>query len=274
MKIALSASFWPIRENWELLSECSIIITSQKDDDLLGALAKLPATIYTTDAVIDSPEDAAEILKQYGDLGDEVEYVTFPMLHKNMQLVEKIYDAHMNDDWYDAHPEVTHDAWKLRKPCPSAVLKDGTKVINFSSGHDFHFTDGTILKKCHSTRVMALKVNIEEEDMDKKYHDPSVDSPYKPNFQTVALDLQSMQTLWKELERWIPAANSMKELRPHYDGSYIVIVPLMVLDVFHQEWPEMKHYEVPFRAVRARDRAMDGKPQIIFTDKWCWIDKK
>lgn len=50
------------------------------------------------------------------------------------------------------------------------ALSNGKRVANFSSPHEFVFTDGTILPGCSQTKALALQVDFIE-DLDSKTGD-------------------------------------------------------------------------------------------------------
>lgn len=80
---------------------------------------------------------------------------------------------------------------------PRVCLANGLRIANFSSGHAFTFTDGTVLPACHPERVAALV--LESVHAEYRFTNLRVDAPevieVRPRFEITQLCIDELRKL-------------------------------------------------------------------------------
>lgn len=124
------------------------------------------------------------------------------------------------------------------------ILSNGKKVANFSSPHEFKFTDGTVLPAVSNTLAEKLKVTFRE----TKLGDGDIE-----------LSFSLSKEIHKEIEKWI-------EL---YEAKHVNVVfcPLPMITAIKQSTWFGKEFlkNSPFRAIRIEDRIN----KLVSIDKQC-----
>jgi len=137
------------------------------------------------------------------------------------------------------------------------TLKNGLRIGNFSSPHDFKFTDGTILKAVSNETAENLKVTFNEVSEPKSSQQPN------GNFKTwwdVALDFKLTNAIRSEIDIW----SSIQDSRM----VDIVLIPLPMLTAMKTDNRLIEIYELrhlPFRCIRIEDRIN----KLVSTEKFC-----
>lgn len=140
-------------------------------------------------------------------------------------------------------------------------LSNGLKVANFSSGHDFHFVDGTILRARNGDHVKRMILRTTEVTFITMIGDIEI--------KNIDLKFSLTKELIREIEEW----ENLYTLHV----VDIVITPLPVLQCIQRELHDIETEDKgsffnhsPFRTVRAAQRAVDNKPPVIHIDKFCY----
>lgn len=133
------------------------------------------------------------------------------------------------------------------KQIPIVTLSNGLKVANFSSPHEFEFSDGTILPAVSNERADDMKVDfIEDKEETEK------------GFKNVSLDFGLMGKLLKEVyEYWKDPTM--------YGDVDVILVPLPMILAIKNDFPETYIPDTPFRSIRMVSR-LDKKVRI---DEFC-----
>jgi hypothetical protein len=123
---------------------------------------------------------------------------------------------------------------------PIITLSNGKKVINFSSPHDFHFVDGTILPRVSDEDAERLKVTFIE-----NLHDNG--------------DVELSFNLGPEI------GTRMMECKTLWDNDLVDVVycPLPMITALKESGYDLKNS--PFRAIRIEDRIK----KLVSIDKQC-----
>lgn len=121
------------------------------------------------------------------------------------------------------------------------TLSNGKKVANFSSPHDFTFTDGTVLPKVSNYVSNRLKVNFNE----------SVDE----NNGDVELSFSLSDDVWSEMYLW-EYLHAIKMVD-------VVYCPLPMITAIKNTNYQLK--KSPFRAIRMEDRIK----KLVSIEKQC-----
>jgi len=130
---------------------------------------------------------------------------------------------------------------------PIITLESGLKVANFSSPHEFRFTDGSVLPACSPERATLGKLKAIEVEVDR-YSWTDIDLEFRMS-DAVEKMLQEALQLW-------------------FDGKVnIVIVPFPVLNAVkeHDWFDTADSYGHPFRTIRSADRVK----KINHADRFC-----
>lgn len=268
MKVATSAFRWGIGPVWSLLSSCDVIISSQTSVALAEACDLEGIELITYPVTIDSPDQARRVVEELAESIDttNLSFVTHGDLSAAfygwMRENGLRHEREITTAWLDEHPEHTHRAFKLRYPMPSVALEKGTIVHNFSSGHPFHFDDGSVLPACHSSRVDALKARSIEIDVADEMVPPD---EYDANFATIMLEFAEEPVLRFAFRRILANPENIP-----YRGDYVILLPLPIMQVFKAMYPTATPFTAPFRVIRAKERAKDGRGPVIFSNKFCW----
>ena len=131
---------------------------------------------------------------------------------------------------------------------PTATLASGVKVANFSSPHEFRFTDGTELASCTPARTMAGSLR--------------------------AVEIETERELWTDLSLSFELNKQVTELLVQAllawtDGKVdLVLCPLPVMKSLEAvDWTlnGVRFDTHPFRSVRMADRIN----KVIFHDRFC-----
>jgi hypothetical protein len=120
------------------------------------------------------------------------------------------------------------------------TLSNGKKVANFSSPHQFIFTDGSILHPVPNEVADKLKVDFTETDLGNG---------------DVKLDFGLSTHVWEEMMKW-------KE-KWALGMVHTVYVPLPMLQALHKFEYDVKNS--PFRTIRTNDRIN----KLVCIDKQC-----
>lgn len=121
---------------------------------------------------------------------------------------------------------------------PVVVLKNGIRIANFSSPHQFIFDDGTVLPQCYPSRSNGLMLNSIE--------------VATPNQSWIDI------TLRFELSNAVSAAINELELREDID---IILVPFPVLEALKAAGQAIGKC----RVCRVADRVT----KVLHSDKFC-----
>ena len=262
-KIAFSASWWMLKANWLILMECHTVLTSNNNKEQEKCLSKITRTRHIGQSV-----DTLMMtrLMESGYLSDQQladEKVTRDTLRVAAQEVAAAYgleDAEaITGEFLDDHPELTCDEWKMRFDMPYCYFESGLKVYNFSSGHEFHFNDGSVVPACHRSRTLGLQASSLEGELP-----PVVPGGEEREFYTsINIGFKLNHATREALNRCIP-------VRMSYDGSYVVILPLPILRAYQRENPDVESLDSPFRTARVDKRTGKGKPALLKSDRFCW----
>jgi|APSaa5957512535_1039671.scaffolds.fasta_scaffold02528_7 hypothetical protein len=137
------------------------------------------------------------------------------------------------------------------------TLTNGLRVGNFSSPHDFIFTDGTILNAVSNETAENLKVNFHEVTEPNSSQQPN--GNYK-GWWDVALDFHLTPEIRSEIDQWVDI-QSKKQVD-------IVLIPLPMLTAMKNDNRLHTFYELkrlPFRCIRIEDRIN----KLVSTEKFC-----
>jgi len=131
---------------------------------------------------------------------------------------------------------------------PIVVLKNGTRVGNFSSPHEFRFDDGSVLPACPPERVQAGALEVQEATV------------RHPKGWT---DIKLNWTLSDSCCRLISESAALFA-QDHVD---VVLVPLPVMTVIKRDLHVVSRdiASWPFRVVRVADRTS----KVIHADRFC-----
>lgn len=124
------------------------------------------------------------------------------------------------------------------------ILSNGKKVANFSSPHEFKFTDGTVLPAVSNELSEKLKVTFRE----TKLGDGDIE-----------LNFSLSKEIHKDVEKWMELYNSK-----HVN---VVFCPLPMITAMKQSTWFGKEFlkNSPFRAIRIEDRIN----KLVSIDKQC-----
>lgn len=121
------------------------------------------------------------------------------------------------------------------------TLSNGKKVGNFSSPHDFTFTDGSVLPAVEANKALLLQVSFLE---------------FSHSNGDVSLGFALSLPVWEEMRKW-------REM--HQQGLVdVVFCPLPMITSLKEQY-EYKLKESPFRTVRIEDRIN----KLVSIDKQC-----
>lgn len=121
---------------------------------------------------------------------------------------------------------------------PVVTLKSGVRVANFSSPHEFVFTDGSVLPGCDPERARVLMLeNVELECFRERWYDITL--------------LFSMSDVVR---------SSLKELEENTDVD-LVLVPFPVMEALKQK-------KMPIGKCRVC-RVADRVTKVIHSDRFC-----
>lgn len=123
------------------------------------------------------------------------------------------------------------------------TLTNGKRVANFSSPHDFTFTDGTILPAVSSEDAEKYKVTFIE-NVDESTGD-------------VQLDFKLTDDIIKLMLQWVDKHDN--------DEVDVVFIPMPMLIALKEQAPFHEIKAAPFRAVRMEDRIQ----KLVSIDKQC-----
>ena len=127
------------------------------------------------------------------------------------------------------------------------TLKNGIRVANFSSPHDFKFDDGTVLPAVSNEESDRLKINFDE------------DISYNQIGDIVCTDIKLSFTLTEavkiKIDDWLIAWNE--------DRVDIVLVPLPMLTAMKNQ--EYDIVDSPFRCIRVEDRT----DRVVSSKRFC-----
>ena len=127
------------------------------------------------------------------------------------------------------------------------TLRNGLRIANFSSPHQFSFTDGTVLPAVDSDLAQKLMLETEETEI----------VSHKENFSTISIRYGLSETVKEELEKWQEVNNK--------NDIDVVLIPLPVMQCIKEEWGVQSILRSPFRVVRMADRVN----KQIFAAKFC-----
>ena len=130
------------------------------------------------------------------------------------------------------------------------TLKNGLRVVNFSSPHSFTFTDGTILPAVSDELSLRLMLDVEEIPV------PQRNARYK----TVKLDWSLNERVRDEIDYWFTFF-AMKKVD-------VVIIPFPVMTALLKIWNEKAVMKTPFRVIRMADRIDKSIYDIKFCIGW------
>jgi hypothetical protein len=128
-------------------------------------------------------------------------------------------------------------------------LKNGLKVANFSSPHDFEFDDGTILKAVSDEQAQKLKVTFNE-----------TESKGPRGITDIELSFGLSTDVYLEINEWQKLYNA--------GVVDVVIIPLPMLTALKTstvKWTPQMISESPFRCIRIEDRTN----KVISSRKFC-----
>lgn len=131
----------------------------------------------------------------------------------------------------------------MKTKLPEITLRNGLRVINYSSPHPFIFDDGSELPACSPERAREASLTPTEQVV---WDENGV--------QTITLGFDIPSKMLKELE-------ALSQL----GDRTIVLVPLPVLTALKELWGKGRVQNSPFRAVRMADRVN----KIVCSDKFC-----
>lgn len=261
-KIATSARWWMLKDNWNLLMDCHTVLTSNSNEQQAPCLEKI-TTMIQVEGIIDY-EDLSELVTK-GLIGSDCvgdEQVTYDHLKQNAIIAGipfGIEPHEMRSEWLDEHPELTCDEWKMRYDMPYRYLESDLKVYNFCSGHNFHFDDGSVLPAAHASRTNGLQATVIEQELQE--HAPHGEG--KALFTTINPGFELNRVTREALDRCLSVSSA-------YNHDYVVMLPLPILRAYQRENPQMTEADVPFRTGRVAVRASKGQPAILKSDRFYW----
>jgi hypothetical protein len=135
---------------------------------------------------------------------------------------------------------------------PFVDLKNGVRVVNFSSGHSFLFDDGTVLPACDEDRVRGLEVHTREHLTAPE--DTNVIYPEDAPWRDVTLEIHMSPAVEDELTR-LRNANLVD----------IIIVPRLVLEAAKRS---RTHIE-KLRTIRVARRGTKDEQPVCCSDRFC-----
>lgn len=133
------------------------------------------------------------------------------------------------------------------------TLKNGLRVGNFSSPHDFKFDDGTILEAVSDTESQRLKVTFNETELNKSIVNGNTTLILKD----IKLDFGLSDVVRDEMADWLIVQD-----RGDVD---VVLIPLPMLTATESEYSINEIITMPFRCIRIEDRTN----KIISSRKFC-----
>ena len=145
----------------------------------------------------------------------------------------------------------------MQKIKPVVKLSNDIRVGNFSSPHDFTFTDGTILPAVSDEEALRLKVKFIE---DAKKSMSWSGSPYD----NVELGFELTDEILDEINEWEELFDDKK--------VDIVLIPLPMLTAMkglhknnEYKWSRTLLRSSPFRCIRIEDRTH----KLVSINKFC-----
>lgn len=148
------------------------------------------------------------------------------------------------------------------------TLKNGVKVANFSSPHNFEFDDGTMLQAVSHDEADRLKIKFCEQESNQCGTTGECKDTRK--FLNVELSFELTQAVREEIGDWL-------ELYKKRDVD-VVLVPLPMLtamkSTYHElndgfrnrrMWTMARIAKSPFRCIRIEDR----NNRVISSRKFC-----
>lgn len=132
----------------------------------------------------------------------------------------------------------------MKTKLPEITLRNGLRVINYSSPHPFIFDDGSELPACSPERAREASLTPTEQVVRDEN-----------GIQTIALGFEMSPQMMVELWR----------LQQDTNTNTVILLPLPVLTALKELWGKEAVVDSPFRAVRMADRVN----KIVCSDKFC-----
>lgn len=129
----------------------------------------------------------------------------------------------------------------LEEECPTCTLRNGLRVLNFSSAHQFKFADGTILEACSAERAKRLSMDLTETE---ELSDCG-------KFTKISMRFEMSAAVQREI-------NSLRDARVD-----IVLCPLPVIELLRKQ--EQPKTGPVFAGIRRTDRTSG----LIHIDRFC-----
>jgi hypothetical protein len=123
------------------------------------------------------------------------------------------------------------------------LLSNGKRVANFSSPHEFEFTDGNILPAVSKEEAKRLEITF-------------IEIPENDNGD-VSLEFQLSEAVEEEMREWM----SMWSI----GVVDVVFCPLPMIVAIKEAWGKGGLLNSPFRAIRQEDRIK----KLLSVDKQC-----
>ena len=136
-----------------------------------------------------------------------------------------------------------------KKIHPVVTLKNGLRVANFSSPHDFRFDDGTVLPACPPDTVAGGKLVANEQATETVVNNVRI--------QDIKLDFE-----------FTDSCRAMLALLAHRHDVDIILVPLPVMQCAKREGKPGVMDEVVMPKIRVV-RVADRTTKVIHSDKFC-----
>ncbi len=135
------------------------------------------------------------------------------------------------------------------------TLKNGLRVGNFSSPHDFKFDDGTILPAVSDEEAEQLKINFVERS--DAHSSQQADKTYKV-WWDVTLDFKLTGNVHQAISGW-------EEAYEKHEVD-IVLIPLPMLTAMkNNNRYNSRISNMPFRCIRIEDRTN----KLVSSEKFC-----
>lgn len=163
-------------------------------------------------------------------------------------------DSERVEDFKESHP--LGASWVTGMP--TVTLSNGAVVGNFSSGHSFHFEDGSVLEGCDPERVDGLRMSAKDIEVQSRLHPALIDVR-----KVFDLEIDSNGVVQDEDFRDALAAAEGGD-------AHVVIVPFPLLQQLAKTGFASG---CKFRTIFSVERAKDGKPPVISASRFCTLEE-
>ena len=126
------------------------------------------------------------------------------------------------------------------------TLKNGLRVVNFSSPHDFTFDDGTVLKAVNERESERMKIIFKE----KKTENPR-------GWTDIQLSFELTSQVEANVGGWLNAYEN--------DLLDVVVCPLPMITALTEKYGNEWMEKSPFRSIRMEDRIK----KLVSSTKFC-----